>query len=171
MDEHHSWYNESVWHRDWSHQAYIGQLPIFYGSVILLHILKTIWWRNIVFWIIGQCDIKIDLVKYMWVSDHWFCLMYCYRLKLFLYFKKCIPRTLPLRKKASFSAASVQLRSCRKASQKLRKSRWYWHLWKSRLLHRTAEKPALTKLLRNSRKSCRKAGFSTAFTKLLRRSA
>ena len=96
MDEHHSWYNESVWHRDWSHQAYVGQWPIFYGSVILLRILKTIWWRNIVFGGIDQCDIKIDLVKYMWVSDHWFCLMYCYRLKLFLYFKKCIPRTLAL---------------------------------------------------------------------------
>ena len=79
MDEHHSWYNGSVWHIDWPYQVYVhvGQLPIFYGWEILLHILKTISWRNIVFGIMDQCDSKIDLVKYMWVSDlfsmvHWF---------------------------------------------------------------------------------------------------
>ena len=69
----------SVWHRDWPHQIYVGQWPIFYGPVILLHILRTIWWRNIEFGIMDQCDTKIDLVKYMWVNDlyfkvHWFCL-------------------------------------------------------------------------------------------------
>ena len=100
MDEHHSWYNGSVWHRDWPHQVYEGQWPIFYGPVILLHILKTIWWTNIVFGIMDQCDTKINLVKYMWVSDlyfmvHWFCLISCHRLKLFLYFKKwCQPGVL-----------------------------------------------------------------------------
>ena len=71
---------------------------------------------------------------------------------------------LPLRKKASFSAASAQLRSCRKASQKLRKSRRYWHLRKSRLLRRAAKKPAFTKLLRN----CGKAAEKPAFLQLLR---
>ena len=72
---------------------------------------------------------------------------------------------LPLRKKASFSAASAQLRSCRKASQKLHKSRWYWHLRKSRLLHRAAKKAgfyeALTQL-------CGKAAKKPAFLQLLR---
>ena len=58
---------------------YIGHWPLFYGPVILLHILKTIWWRNVVLGIMDQCDTKIDLIKYMWVSDlyfmvHWFCL-------------------------------------------------------------------------------------------------
>ena len=74
-----SWYIESVWHTDWSHQVFDGQWPIFYGPVILLHILKTVWLRNVVFGIMDQCDTKIDLLKYMWVSDlyfmvHWFCL-------------------------------------------------------------------------------------------------
>ena len=77
---------------------------------------------------------------------------------------------IPLRKKASFSAASAQLRSCRKASQKLRKSRRYWHLWKSRLLRRTAEKPALRKLLRNSAEKLQKSrlfySFYEAFTQV-----
>ena len=40
----------------------------------------TIWWRNVVLGIMDQCHSKIDLVKYMWVSDlyfmiHWFCLI------------------------------------------------------------------------------------------------
>ena len=74
----------------------------------------------------------------------------------------------PLRKKASYSAASAQLRSCRKASQKLRKSRRYWHLRKSRLLRRAAKKPAFTKLLRNSAEKLQKSrlfySFYEAFT-------
>ena len=45
---------------------------MFYGPVILLLIGKTISWRNIVFGIMDQCDTKIDLVKYMWVSDLYF---------------------------------------------------------------------------------------------------
>ena len=80
MDEHYSWYNGSVWHIHWPYQVYVGQWPIFYGPAILLHILKTIWWRNVVFRIMDHCDSKIDLVKYMWVSDlyfmvHWFYLI------------------------------------------------------------------------------------------------
>ena len=80
MDEHHSWYNGSVWDIHWPYQVYVGQWPIFYGPAILLHILKTIWWRNVVLGIMDHCDSKIDLVKYMWVSDlyfmvHWFYLI------------------------------------------------------------------------------------------------
>ena len=80
MDEHHSWYNGSVWHINWPYQVYVGQWPIFYGPAILLHILKTIWWRNVVLGIMDQCNSKINLVKYMWISDlyfmvHWFCLI------------------------------------------------------------------------------------------------
>ena len=87
-----------MWHKDWPHQVYVGQWPIFYGPVILPFIivieklflyirngtgqgyswpLKTIWWINVVLGIMAQCDTKIDLIKYMWVSDlyflvHWF---------------------------------------------------------------------------------------------------
>ena len=72
--------NESVWHIHWPYQVYVGQWPLFYGPAILLHILKTIWWRNVVLGIMDHCDSKIDLVKYMWVSDlyfmvHWFYLI------------------------------------------------------------------------------------------------
>ena len=91
MDEHHSWYNGSVWHIHWPYQVYVGQWPIFYGPAILLHILKTIWWRNVLFWIMDQCDSKIDLVKYMWVSDLYFMVHWFYLISLsdlFLYIKK-----------------------------------------------------------------------------------
>ena len=64
MDKHHSWYSGSVWHIDWSYQVYVGQWPIFYGPAILLHIVKTIWWRNVLLGIMDRCDSKIDLVKY-----------------------------------------------------------------------------------------------------------
>ena len=89
MDEHHSWYNASVWHKDWPYQVYVGQWPIFYGPAILLHILKIIWWRNVL-GIMDQCDSKIDLLKYIshisWSID--FALYHCHRLKLFLYIMK-----------------------------------------------------------------------------------
>ena len=94
MDEHHRWYNGSVWHIHWPYQVYVGQWPIFYGPAILLHILKTIWWRTVVFGIMDQCDLKIDLVKYNYVGQ-WpifhvpLILPYIIvRLKLFLYIKK-----------------------------------------------------------------------------------
>ena len=48
----------SVWHKDWPHQVYVGQWPIFYGPVILLYILKTIWWRNVVLGIMDQCHTR-----------------------------------------------------------------------------------------------------------------
>ena len=80
--------------RDWPHQVhvYVGQWPIFYGPMILLLIRTTIWWRNIIFRIMDRYDTKIDLVKYMWVIDlyfmvHWFCVLSCHTLELFLYFK------------------------------------------------------------------------------------
>ena len=65
MDEHHSWYNGSVWHKNWPHQVCVGQWPKFYGPVILLHILKTIWWRIVVLGTMDRCDSKIVLIKYM----------------------------------------------------------------------------------------------------------
>ena len=58
MDEHHNWYNGSVWHIDWPYQLYVSQWPIFYGPAMSLHILKTIWWRNVVLGIMDQCDSK-----------------------------------------------------------------------------------------------------------------
>ena len=34
--------------------------------------LEDCLWRNLVLGIMDQCDTKIDLVKYMWVSDLYF---------------------------------------------------------------------------------------------------
>ena len=79
MDEHHSWYNGSVWHIVWPYQIYVGHWLIFYGPANLPHILKTIWWRNIVLGIMDQYDSKIDLIKYMWVSDLYF-MVHCFYL-------------------------------------------------------------------------------------------
>ena len=69
MDEDHTLNNGSEWHKDWPHKIYVGQWPIFHGPVILLNIVKTVWWRNIIFGIMDQCDTKVGLIEQMWVSD------------------------------------------------------------------------------------------------------
>ena len=38
---------------------------MFRGWMILPNTFKTIWWMNVILWIIDQCDTKIDLIKYM----------------------------------------------------------------------------------------------------------
>ena len=48
MDEGHTLDYRSVWHKHWPHKIPVGQWPIFCGPVILLNILKTVWWRNII---------------------------------------------------------------------------------------------------------------------------
>ena len=81
-----------MWHIHWPYQVYVSQWPIFYGPAILLHNVKTIWWRNVVLGIMDHCDSKIDLVKYMWISDLYFMVHWFYLIslsdKLFLYIKK-----------------------------------------------------------------------------------
>ena len=71
----------------------------------------------------------------------------------------------PLAKK---KLAFLQLLCSSEAAEKLRKSRRYWHLRKSRLLHRAAEKPAFSKLLLNSAEKLQKSrlfySFDEAFT-------
>ena len=70
----------------------------------------------------------------------------------------------PCEKKLAF----LQLLRSSEAAEKLRKSRRYWHLRKSRLLRRAAEKLAFTKLLRNSAEKLQKSqlfySFYEAFT-------
>ena len=44
----YTWDNGSVWDKDWPHQIYVGHWPIFCGPVILLDILMTIWWSNVI---------------------------------------------------------------------------------------------------------------------------
>ena len=72
MDDGHTLDNGSVWHKDWPNKIYVGQWPIFHGLVILLSVLKTVWWRNIIFRILDQWDTKVGLIKQMWVSDLYF---------------------------------------------------------------------------------------------------
>ena len=75
--------NETVWPKLWPQNKYRSTWPIFHGLVILLNILKIIWWmnivviimdlyvlkpvwwRNVVLGIMDQCDTKIDFVKYV----------------------------------------------------------------------------------------------------------
>ena len=72
MDECHTWYNGSVWHKDLPNKIYVGQWPIFHGPVILPYICKTIWWMQIILDIMDQCDTKIDHTKYrgQWPTFH-----------------------------------------------------------------------------------------------------
>ena len=51
LDEHHIWDNGSVWHKDWPHKVYVGQWPIFRGTVILPYIL-TVNCKLHVFWLV-----------------------------------------------------------------------------------------------------------------------
>ena len=65
-------FSENEWPKRWPQNKYRSTWPIFHGLVI--------WWRNVIFGIMDQCDTKIDLLKYMWVSDlyfmvHWLCLI------------------------------------------------------------------------------------------------
>ena len=56
MGEWHTWYNGSVWHKDWPHGIYVVHWPIFHGPLILPYtcILKTVWWMKVILGIIGQ---------------------------------------------------------------------------------------------------------------------
>ena len=63
---------------DFSVMRWRSEWPIFHSPVISPNILKTIWWMNVIPGIINQCDTKISLIEYMWVSDQyfavqWFC--------------------------------------------------------------------------------------------------
>ena len=71
MDECHIIrYWESVT-KSWPQNKCRSTWPIFHGLVILLNIFKIIWLMNII-GIMDQCDTKIDLIKYMSVSDLYF---------------------------------------------------------------------------------------------------
>ena len=72
-----------MWHIHWTEIIYVGQWPIFHGPVILLYILQTTWWTNVIIGLLDPCDAKIYHIKCMWVSDlhfmvQWFCLI-CWR--------------------------------------------------------------------------------------------
>ena len=56
----------------WPQNKYRSAWPIFHSIVILLSIFKIIWWMKIVVGIMGQCDTKIDLMRYMYVRDLYF---------------------------------------------------------------------------------------------------
>ena len=49
LAEHHIWDNGSVWHKGWPHKVYLGQWPIFSGTVILPYVL-TVNCKLHVFW-------------------------------------------------------------------------------------------------------------------------
>ena len=81
MDEGRTLDNGSVWHKDGPHKIYVSQWPVFCGPVILLNILKAVWWRNITFGIMDRFDTKFGHIKQLWVSDmyfmvQWFCFIY-----------------------------------------------------------------------------------------------
>ena len=77
--EGHTLDNRSVWHKDWPHKMPVGQWPIFHGPVILLNILKTVWWRNIIFGIInGSVWHKGWPHLKMWVRDLYFMVQWFY---------------------------------------------------------------------------------------------
>ena len=51
--------NETVWPKLWPQSKYGSTWPcwpIFHGLVILLNIFKIIWWMNIIFGIMDQCQ-------------------------------------------------------------------------------------------------------------------
>ena len=71
MDKCQNWDIGSKWCGDLPHTMYVGQLPTFYGPVILSYILKTVWLRNVILKILIQCGITIDLQIYVCWSLIW----------------------------------------------------------------------------------------------------
>ena len=68
MDEHHSWYNGSVWHIVWPYPVYVGQWPIFYGPVILFH-----RWRTVVYLrLLKRRKLCIKITEYVLHVSHRF---------------------------------------------------------------------------------------------------
>ena len=70
-----------VWPDVWPQNKCRSLWPIFHGLVMLFNILKTISWRNVILGMMDKSNTKIDLIKYMCVSDlyfvvQWFCLIY-----------------------------------------------------------------------------------------------
>ena len=49
-------------------QVYVGQGPIFYGPANLLHVLKIIYSRRVVFGMIDLCHSETDIVNYIFIS-------------------------------------------------------------------------------------------------------
>ena len=72
MQESNSCDNETVRHKDWFHEIFVGKWPIFCGPVTLLNILKTTMQES------NSCDNEtvwhkeIDIMKCILVSDLFF---------------------------------------------------------------------------------------------------
>ena len=72
------WDYGSVWPNVWPQNKYRSMWPIFHGPVILSYLQDYLMHECHIFRVMDQCDSKIDLVKYVWVSDlyvkvHWLC--------------------------------------------------------------------------------------------------
>ena len=59
-------HQSSIWPSLKCHEVKVIR-PIFHDWMILPYILKTIWWMNVLLGIMGQCDTKIYLIKYMYI--------------------------------------------------------------------------------------------------------
>ena len=58
----------SVWHKHWHQTMYVGQWPVFHES----NLMKTIWWTNVIIWILVSCDANIYPITFMSVSELYF---------------------------------------------------------------------------------------------------
>ena len=69
MDEHHSWYHCDTYI---DLTKYMSMTYILWSSDFASYLEDYLMEKNVVLGIMDQCDAKIDLVKYMWVSDLYF---------------------------------------------------------------------------------------------------
>ena len=55
------WNYESVWYNIWPQNKCRSLWPIFHGPMILPYILNSVWWMNVIFWNMSQCNMTFDL--------------------------------------------------------------------------------------------------------------
>ena len=60
--------DETVRPKLWPQSKYKSTWPIFHGLVILINILKIIWWVNIIVGIMDQCDLYFMVQRFSFIS-------------------------------------------------------------------------------------------------------
>ena len=50
-----------MWHEGWPQYICMSVWPLFHGIVIIPYISNTIWWRNIIPWILLPCETNSNL--------------------------------------------------------------------------------------------------------------
>ena len=87
MEKCHTLDIKSMWHKEWPRNIIRSVWGRFHGLVIMLYILKTIRWRDVIPWILVSCD-ESDLKVYVRQFDPYFLVQWLCLISKFL-IEKC----------------------------------------------------------------------------------